>query len=172
MILSEAGGRILTGDGQVDSVGIAWVALNRTLGLHPGFDYALGNLRAAIMAKGQFQGMTGAAPGAPNNAAVAANPEANSRWFGGLPDAGRDAYWIARSIARCVLSQRIPDPTRGALFFSDARYARDGSGSLLRAPDSSLLTEPWPDGRTHFRPLPDSASYPIELLISEERRIK
>ena len=29
MILSEAGGRILTEDGQIDAIGMAWVALNR-----------------------------------------------------------------------------------------------------------------------------------------------
>ena len=166
MILSEAGGRVLTPDGQVDSVGIAWVALNRTLGLHPGFDYARNNLYSAITARGQFHGMAGAA-------AIVADPERASFWFGGQPTAGRDAYWIARSIARCVLSRRIADPTSGALFFSDARYARDDSGNLLHAPDGSLLTEPWPDGRTHFRPLPDAPSYPVEIIESEnERRIK
>jgi len=169
MILSEAGGRILTEDGQIDAIGMAWVALNRTLGLHPGFDYARSDLYAALITPGQFQGLTGVRPGEQGNAAIVADPEAHDSWFGTQPGAGRAAYWIARTIAQCVLSQRAPDVTQGALFFSDARYARDASGDLLRGPDGNLIVEPWPDGRTHFRLLSGSISYTIELPIEIKR---
>lgn len=163
MILSEAAGRVLILPGQMDAVGMAWVALNRTRGLQSGFDYALGDLHAALTRPGQFQGMAGVRSGEQGNATIVANPEIYDVWFGAQPRAGRFAYWIARTIARCVLSGHVPDPTHGALFFSDGRYARDASGNLIHNSDGNLIVEPWPDGRTHFRPSSDSPSYAIDL---------
>lgn len=133
-ILSEQGAQVLHPEYQIDSVGVAWVVLNRTRGISPAFDYGRRNLYAVVVSPMQFSGMEQF-----GNGARAADPERFWKWYGSTRAAGRLAYWTAYAIAQCVLRGDVHDPTRSALFFASAYYKASGE------------VAPYPDGHTRFR---------------------
>jgi RHS repeat-associated protein len=145
-LISEQMSGILNPGTSIDAVGVAWVIRNRwnDSEFFEGYGGVLDRvgkdpaiLRKIILAGGGLSGAykTGCGDPCPGNAAYAANPEAYPKQFGGHP---KEIYWTAVSIAHGVLSGSIPDPTKGATYFSDAMIISDDK------------TVPWPDGRTHF----------------------
>jgi hypothetical protein len=154
-IIAEQGAGVLNPETSIDAVGVAWVMKNRNqskdfLRVYKGLYQEASDdviFNRIILAAGALGGAynTGCGDPCPGNAAYAADPESYSAHFGGK---ARETYWAAVDIAKGVMDGSIPDPTKGARFFSDALYEN----------------VPWPDRRTHFNDDGVGPSYSIPEL--------
>ncbi len=137
-MLAEENEKLFDPERELDFIGAGWVMVNRTYKADDFFSYADENLFGALVPYFQFalggvKDQTGRI--LPGNAAIVANPEAYSVWFGGDPKA---SYWKAYQIAISILNGTITDPTSGALYFADYYINEDGE------------SVPFDDGRTRF----------------------
>ena len=152
-MLAEENNKLCDIDKVEDFIGTGWVMVNRTKGGDGYFDYAEGRIEKALLSFQQFA-ISGTkqcsrCPILPGNSAMVADPESYPAWFGGNP---RLSYWKSYAIALAIVQGSIPDPTFGALFFSDAYY--NTGGQII----------PNEDGRTRFKYYIDSPTYTIDDL--------